>query len=310
LEALSKQSAEQHSAAMAQGAAFHTESLEQLDGLHAKLDELNGCGGAFLTALATGELPPRPDGQSVAERVRVLRALKRCADNELPDLVHAERLRKLGEQRDVATARQQAAAEATVLAEAVTNEGLDSMDTVEAARVLREYEERMRAMIRDERKKLKDRIKTETRAKAAAKAKGKSRVKRDVRGGASSGASPGASAAAAASSAAAAASSAAAGASSCAAAAFSDTSEDESSPSALTQCVAPPAGASGTAAGAVAAASAGAVDVASSGAVDAASAGAPRFPRRSLFEILKQNEEADAARHRHLEEVESNRPRE
>jgi hypothetical protein len=168
-----------------QAATHHDESMEQLAGLHAKVDEMAGSGMEFLRSLDTGALMPRPAGQTDAERVRLLRALKRAADNELPDLVHAERLRKLGEQRDVTAARRQSAMETTVLAEAVTNEGLASMGTHEASQALADFEVRMRTLIKDEKKKLKERVKQEAKAgtaaraaaKASAKGKGKTRSK-------------------------------------------------------------------------------------------------------------------------------------
>jgi hypothetical protein len=181
LQALKSQAIAHHEAAMAQGAAHHEEALEQLAGVHAKLDEMSGSGAAFLQALDSGAPMPRPAGQTDAERLRHLRALKRAADNEIPELAHSEKLRKLGEARDVAHERQRAALETTVLAEAVVNEGLDALETGEATRVLREYEERMRAMLKDERKKLQARAKDEAKAKAAAKAAAKAKAKGKAR---------------------------------------------------------------------------------------------------------------------------------
>jgi hypothetical protein len=75
--------------------------------------------------------------------------------------------------------------ETTVLAEAVTNEGLASMETSEASRVLADFEDRMRTLIKEEKKKLKARAKEEAKAgtaaraaaKAKAKGKGKARAK-------------------------------------------------------------------------------------------------------------------------------------
>ena len=72
--------------------AHHEESMEQFGGLHAKLDEMAGAGTAFLSALDTGELPPRPADQSDEQRLRLLRCLKRAADNEIPQLQENENI--------------------------------------------------------------------------------------------------------------------------------------------------------------------------------------------------------------------------
>ncbi len=94
LEDLKQQGVVHHEAAMAQGVQHHEESLEQIGGLHAKLDEMAGAGTSFLSALDTGELPPRPADQSDEQRLRLLRSLKRAADNEIPQLQESENLRK------------------------------------------------------------------------------------------------------------------------------------------------------------------------------------------------------------------------
>jgi hypothetical protein len=184
LEELKKQAADHHEAAMAQSSRHHDEALEQLAGVHAKLDELSGSGGAFLQSLDSGAPMPRPAGQTDAERLRLLRALKRTADNEIPELVHAEKLRKLGEARDVALDRHRVTLETTTLAEAVVNEGLDAMPAGEAARVLKEYEEHTRALIKDEKRKIQARAKEEARA---ARAKGKASAKGKAKGKARAG---------------------------------------------------------------------------------------------------------------------------
>jgi hypothetical protein len=109
--------------------------------------------------------------------LRNLRGLKRAADNEIPQLLHEDKLRKLGEARDVAQAREKAVLATTTLAEAVTNEQLDTMEPEEALRVLNEYEEHSRKMVKTERGRIQARIREAAKEKAKAKACAKGTAK-------------------------------------------------------------------------------------------------------------------------------------
>ncbi len=74
MDALRNQAATNHAEAMQAAAQRHDEAQERIAVVHAKLDGMAAKGVAFMHALDTGSLPPRPEGQTDEERLRFLRA--------------------------------------------------------------------------------------------------------------------------------------------------------------------------------------------------------------------------------------------
>jgi hypothetical protein len=137
-------------------ADHHEETMTQVEGLYAKLDDLSAAWGAFLRALETGKAPPRPPGQSDCERLKILRALKRQADNEIRELVHAEKKRKTQE--------------VVALTSEVTKQRLDQMDPAAGLKALDDYQANVAATMKAERARLKARARDDDkRAKKAKK---------------------------------------------------------------------------------------------------------------------------------------------
>jgi hypothetical protein len=146
VEDLKKQADDHHAAAMKKA----DETMTQVEGLHTKMDKLNESGAAFLRALDTGELPPRPAGQSDSERIRFIRSLKRAGDNELPELVHREKMRKTSEVSQVAHSGQKAAAAALTSVCEITKERLDLMEPEDALKKVKAYKEDLDNAMRNE----------------------------------------------------------------------------------------------------------------------------------------------------------------
>ena len=71
--------------------AHHAEAMQkaeetsaQVESIHLKVDKINESGADFLRALDTGKLPPRPEGQSDAERLRFLRGTEASRGQRAP----------------------------------------------------------------------------------------------------------------------------------------------------------------------------------------------------------------------------------
>jgi hypothetical protein len=159
-----------------QAAANHAESLDQLAGVHAKLDEFSGAGLSILRAMESGETMPRTDEQSDAARIRQLRTLKQLANNEISELQEAENVRKAARLAGIRQGAEVAAVHAAALHQDIAGLDVDGMDPGEAFAKIKEWEESQKKIAQGLRKDVKAAAKAKAKGKAKARGKGKARA--------------------------------------------------------------------------------------------------------------------------------------
>jgi hypothetical protein len=110
--------------------------------------------------------------------------VKTAAEQEMPELIHKEKVRRLSGTKDVAHARECAVLRTRALSESLTGVRLNDMETDEAVKALGEYEQGVHKMVKDEKALLQKRARAEARATAAfdVEARGKARAKAKAKG--------------------------------------------------------------------------------------------------------------------------------
>jgi hypothetical protein len=176
LKALQEQSAQQHAAVVAQAEAHHSEALEQISGVHAKLDEFSGAGLSILRAMESGELMPRTGEQSDAERIRQLRTLKQIANNEIAQLQEAETVRKATRLAGIRQGGEVAAVHAAALHQDIAGIEVDDVEPAEALAKIKDWEESQKKIAQGLRKDVRAAAKAKAKGKAKGRAKGKARA--------------------------------------------------------------------------------------------------------------------------------------
>jgi hypothetical protein len=165
LEDLKTQAAEHHK----KSEEHHQESMEQLGGLHTKIDAMGG-GMQAMTAVAAlltdNEVPPLKEGQTMQERMRQLQNRKRVYDIELSNVkVKAEKEKReewLQQRRDGAAMQME-----------LVGANLDSMSVDEAKEKLAEFKKMNRQIEKGFEADLrKRRVEEAIEARKAQKAKG------------------------------------------------------------------------------------------------------------------------------------------